>query len=99
MASYVATFPDEMAVCEFLVDFMDEIVVRLFWCILDVFKYFRNACLAIAAEFNGAGLDVVEGCYGVSQDYECIYAAKFAVVGVDVCWVAWGDIHAGDPGG
>ena len=61
---------------------MNEVVVRLRRCIVVVFKYGGDTRGAIAAEFDSASLDIVEGGQCLGNNDNSKDAAQLASVGI-----------------
>lgn len=96
MASDVLEFPGEFACGYLLPNFVYQVVVGLFWCVVLMHKDSCQSGFAVASKLYSACLYVVKDCNGFCHYYDSKDASKFAPIGIDFVWMSWRDVSAGD---
>ena len=99
MAIDVSEFPCQATVCKLPADLVNEVMMGLFWSVVNVLKDCDKAGLTVTTNSNGAVDDIVECGNGFCDDNDCKDAAEFAAVRVDIVGVSWGNMCSEDARG
>jgi hypothetical protein len=99
MAIDVSEFPCQAAVCKFPADLMNNVMMGLFWSVVDVLKDCDKAGLAVTTDFNGPFGNAVECGNGFCDNKDCKDAAKLAAVWIDIVGVSWDNMCSEDARG
>jgi hypothetical protein len=99
VAVNVPEFPCQAAICKFPSDLVNNVMMGLFWSVVDVLKDCDKAGLAVTTNFNDAVIDVMECGTSFCDDNNCKDTAKFAVVWIDIVGVSWGNMCSKDARG
>jgi hypothetical protein len=84
----VSEFPFQAAVCKFPADLMNDVMMGLFWSVVDVLRACDKARMSVTTDSNDAFGNVVECGNGFCDNYDCKDAIEFAGVWIDIAGVS-----------